>query len=243
MKTSPILRDFKTLFFALALTFASVSGYSQWDTLHLYYKGLQTALLDSNEVKIGAWAKKLNGKHVVVDIVSYYEKSDFKKYSETRAAEALLIVNRKARDLVQINFSGAKKGEKSQRSTVDIIYIEVGSNTKPVADKKENATKTKDEAKEKVAVESKEKKEKVKEKKEEVKGKVKEKEKEVEEKKETVNKNTKEKSDADPRIKYDTSYVNGEMVLTKKYDPNFTYDTIYVNGEMHISKRKLKKKK
>lgn len=236
MKTKFTFKNFKISFFTLALFLITITVKSQSDTLHLYYKGLQTALLDSNETKIGNWAKKLNGKHVNIEIISYYEKSEFKKYSETRADEALLIVNRKARELVTVNFSGPRKGEKSQRSTVDIVYTTGGASPvktveKEVKEKKENADKTKTEVKEKVAQEKKEKKEDAKEKKKEV-------EKKVEEKKEVVKEKTTEKNN----VLYDTSYVNGEMTLTKKYDPNYRYDTVYVNGEIKVTKRKIKKK-
>ncbi len=37
-----------------------------------------------------------------------------------------IILNRKARDLITITSNAPKKGAKSQRSTVDIVYTAIG---------------------------------------------------------------------------------------------------------------------
>lgn len=104
-----------------------VVGYIQTDTLHLYYQGLQSKTPDTTEAKIAAWAKKLKGKHVDVHVLTYYEKSEFKKYSQERSDEMFLILNRQARDLITIVSNSPVKGAKSQRSTVDVVYTSVGS--------------------------------------------------------------------------------------------------------------------
>lgn len=106
-------------FLLLAITNKS---FSQRDTLRLYYQGLQTKVLDSNDVKIGEWAKKLKGKHVDVEIRAYYDASDFKKYIAERAEEVEIVVIRKARDFVTVTESGPVKGKKWQRTIVDIVY-------------------------------------------------------------------------------------------------------------------------
>jgi hypothetical protein len=110
---------------------ALISGlskaYSQRDTLHIYFSGMQTVISDSNEVKIGNWAKKLKGKHWDVDILAYYEKSDLKKYMAERAENLNLMVTRKARDFMTIYSSGPVKGSKTQRYMADIVYSPSGS--------------------------------------------------------------------------------------------------------------------
>jgi len=136
----------------------TIKGYAQSDTLHLNYKGLDTKMPDSTEARIVEWAKKLNGKHVDVDVVAYYDQSDFKKFAAERADESFLILNRKARELITINSYAPKKGQKSQRSRVDVIYkVTLTPEEKAAAEK---AAKEKKEQ-EKVAtnIEKKEKKE------------------------------------------------------------------------------------
>lgn len=92
------------------------------DTVHLYYKGLATKMADSTEAKITAWAKNLKGQHTNVHVIAWYFESEFKKYSVERADEMFIMLNRKARDLMTLGPIETKKGKKSQRSTVDIIY-------------------------------------------------------------------------------------------------------------------------
>lgn len=106
---------------------------SQNDTLHLNYVQVQTKMPDSTEAKIAQWAKSLNGRHVDVNVIAYYHKSEFKKYAQERADEMFLILNRKARALITIQSINTKKGESSQRSRVDVIYTSSGGATAPVA--------------------------------------------------------------------------------------------------------------
>lgn len=100
----------------------SLSVFSQADTLHLVYHHTQIVPHDSTSAKIDAWVKKLGGKHVDIDVVAYFHKAEFRKFSQQRADELFLVLNRKARALITINFIGPKKGNDSQRTTVDIIY-------------------------------------------------------------------------------------------------------------------------
>lgn len=115
-----ITKRFAFLIFSLVLF--SMKGFSQTDTLHIYYRGLETKILDSTEAKIAKWAKSLNGKKVDIEVISYYNDAQFKKYSQERCDELFIIVNRKARELINITFIGPKKGAKSQRSMADIVY-------------------------------------------------------------------------------------------------------------------------
>lgn len=106
----------------LGLTLLSFNAFAQSDTLHIYYRGLETKILDSTEAKIAKWAKSLNGKKVDIEVIAYYNDAQFKKYSQERCDELFIIVNRKARELINITFIGPKKGAKSQRSMADIVY-------------------------------------------------------------------------------------------------------------------------
>ncbi len=56
-KYSPSKPNFKVLILLSIITLFAYPSMSQTDTLHLYYQGLQTKTLDSNEAKVGAWAK------------------------------------------------------------------------------------------------------------------------------------------------------------------------------------------
>ncbi|MCA6436593.1 MAG: hypothetical protein ACK5QC_16265 [Bacteroidota bacterium] len=106
----------------LALVICSAKLIGQKDTLRLYYSGLATKLLDSNEVKIGNWAATLKGSKSDVEIHAYYDKSEFKDIAKQRIDDIALVVVRKARDYSNITFQGPKKSDKSRRSRVDIIY-------------------------------------------------------------------------------------------------------------------------
>lgn len=121
MKKTAFLNSKTILVLFITLLFAT-TGFAQ-DTLHLNYVALQPKMPDSTEAKITAWVKKLNGQHVNVQILAYYNQSEFKKYSVERSEEVNLIILRKARDLVTITKNEVKKGAKSQRSKVDIVYI------------------------------------------------------------------------------------------------------------------------
>jgi len=55
-------------------------------------------------------------------VAAYYNESEYKKFSDERADEMFLLLNRKARSLITIQTIGPKKGKKAQRSTVDVIY-------------------------------------------------------------------------------------------------------------------------
>jgi len=106
--------------------FSNVTVFAQRDTLRLFYKGLQTELVDSNYNKISDWAKKLNGKRHTVEIISYYDFSDYKKGMIERAENVQMIVIRKARDFTNIISIGAIKGNNFQRAMVDIVYSPEG---------------------------------------------------------------------------------------------------------------------
>jgi hypothetical protein len=116
------MKSCRIVFILFATLLFSLKGFSQSDTLHIYYRGLETKVLDSTEAKIAKWAKSLNGKKVDIEVISYYNDAQFKKYSQERCDELFIIVNRKARELINITFIGPKKGAKSQRSKADIVY-------------------------------------------------------------------------------------------------------------------------
>lgn len=109
-------------FLFCAFIIIGASAYSQKDTLHIYYMGMQTAILDSNDAKITRWVKSLNGRHVDLEIYTYYDNSDFKKYMNERMENLHMVVNRKARDQISVKFMGPVKGKKSQRSVADVVY-------------------------------------------------------------------------------------------------------------------------
>ncbi|MES2678893.1 MAG: hypothetical protein V4635_03370, partial [Bacteroidota bacterium] len=111
--------------FCLLFSYCTIS-YSQKDTLHIYYKGLATLVLDSNYNKIGKWAEGLKGKRHEVEILAYYDVSDFKKIMAERAENVQTVVIRKSRDFTTIKFSGPTKGKKSQRAVLDIVYAPEG---------------------------------------------------------------------------------------------------------------------
>lgn len=131
----------RIVLFLLSVTLLSLKGFSQTDTLHIYYRGLETKILDSTEAKIAKWAKSLNGKKVDIEVISYYNDAQFKKYSQERCDELFIIVNRKARELIHITFIGPKKGAKSQRSMADIVYRPQGSVPPPVVEEKKKTEK------------------------------------------------------------------------------------------------------
>jgi len=100
---------------------------AQKDTIKLYYSGLSTKLLDSNEVKIGNWANALKGGKIDVEILAYFDKNEFKDIAEQRIGDVALVVTRKARDYTNITFQGPKKSDKSKRSRVDIVYQRINT--------------------------------------------------------------------------------------------------------------------
>ncbi len=233
------MKSTKIIVLLFISAFISLSTNSQTDTLHIYYRGLETKVLDSNETKIAAWAKSLNGKKVNIEVITYYHESQFKKYSQERADELFIILNRKARSLINITFIGPKKGEKSQRSIADIVYTYPGSVAAPVSEEKKKTEKD-DKSKSAGAAAtvvgagvvigassaesaSPAKSEKKTEKKAEKP--VEKKEEKIVEKKEEKKVEKKEEKKSTPsNSKYD--------VIT---------DTIYINGIMKINKRKVKK--
>lgn len=108
---------------AVVLVISCTSMQAQRDTLRLLYQGVKTEVADSNIAKIAQWASKLpKDKKTNINIVAYYDNSDFKKFMVERAENVFLQVNRKARDLVQINSTEAVRGKKNQRYQVDIIF-------------------------------------------------------------------------------------------------------------------------
>lgn len=114
----------QALVLTIALTFFSTFNrvYSQNDTLHLNYHYSQNTAHDSTQKKIDNWIKSLNGKHVNIDIVAYYHKSEFKPSAVSRTEDLFIVINRKARNQVTIDKMEQKKGKDSQRSLVDIVY-------------------------------------------------------------------------------------------------------------------------
>lgn len=125
------------------------TGYSQSDTLHLYYKGLDTKLPDTTEAKIVNWAKNMKGKHFDVNVIAWYDKNEFKEFAQTRSDEMFLVLNRKARELVTVQSYAPKKGVKSQRSTVDVIYTKTISAEEKAAIEKAEKEKAEKERREK----------------------------------------------------------------------------------------------
>lgn len=115
---------YQTIALTIALTFFSTFNqlHSQNDTLHLNYHYSQNTAHDSTQKKIDNWIKSLNGKHVNIDIVAYYHKSEFKPAAVSRTEDLFIVINRKARNQVSIDKMEQKKGKDSQRSLVDIVY-------------------------------------------------------------------------------------------------------------------------
>lgn len=130
-----------------AALFIANPVFSQKDTLHLYYHYSHLKMHDSTSAKIDAWIKSLNGKRVDMDVVAYYDKAETKPYATQRADELFISLNRKARALFNIKFIGAKKGAKSQRTVVDIIYSisDQPAQENNAASKGDNETKAKPE--------------------------------------------------------------------------------------------------
>ena len=147
----------KAIAFLLMTFVLAGSALSQTDTLHLNYYNTSTKLSDSTSKKIDQWVKKITGKHMDISVLAYYNKADFKQFAQERSDELFLVINRKARDLITIQFIGPKKGENYQRSRVDIVYRPTGSLTAEQA--KELAEKVKKEEEEKTKQEEKAKKE------------------------------------------------------------------------------------
>lgn len=213
----------KTFLVASLLMLSPSITFSQADTLHIYFNGVQTNIVDSNEAKIGAWAKNLNGKHVDVEVLAYYNQGEFRKSAQARADELFIILNRKARSLITIKSIGPEKGAKSQRTMADIVYWPSGEKPK---DQKTAKSEEKPEKKEKEAKKEKEEeKEKAKaEKDKDSKKKEKEKKKEEEPKKEPET----EKQDTNPAPAVNEQIGEDEYV-------------IYENGVRKVKKKKKKK--
>jgi hypothetical protein len=253
-------------FVCLLISYGSLS-YSQKDTLHIYYKGLATLVLDSNYNKIGKWADAIKGKRYEVEILAYYDVSDFKKIMAERAENVQTVVIRKSRDFTTIKFSGPTKGKKSQRAVLDIVYAPEGY----VETAKSTAKETKKETPKAAAPESSGPAEVVSTARTQpAQNKAPEKKKE------------KPKQARDPRYDYivDSTYVNGELQITerkvkkvaaekpgkseesaastdkpapapenkkkektKSSDDKFDFvvDSTYVNGVLEVTKRKVKK--
>lgn len=136
----------------LAFTFLFFSARSQ-DTLHLNYHFTQILPHDSTQAKIDKWVKSLNGQHVDIKVIAYFNRSEFKKVSQQRCDELFLVLNRKARSLITIEFIGTKAGKDYQRTMVDIIYSYTGAAEKAAA--AAIAEKEKQKAEEKLAEEQK----------------------------------------------------------------------------------------
>ncbi len=96
---------YQAIALTIALTFFSTFNqlHSQNDTLHLNYHYSQNTAHDSTQKKIDNWIKSLNGKHVNIDIVAYYHKSEFKPAAVSRTEDLFIVINRKARNQVSID--------------------------------------------------------------------------------------------------------------------------------------------
>ncbi len=207
---------------AVVLVISYTSMQAQRDTLRLLYQGVKTEVADSNIAKIAQWASKLpKDKKTNINIVAYYDNSDFKKFMVERAENVFLQVNRKARDLVQINSTEAVRGKKNQRYQVDIIF----DTNQPAA---QPAAATPEPAKAAVAEPKKE------EKREEPKKSEPKPEKVT--KKEPAEKKTEEKKEAAAEPRKEEKPV----VKSDKYD--YITDSTYVNGVLKVTTRKVKKK-
>lgn len=108
------------IFCALMVSYKNVSA--QKDTLRIYYSGLQTAVTDSSDKKITKWVKNLKGKKVIIEIYTYYDNGDYKKYMQERYDNLYTVVVRKARDQITLVDNGVKKASKSRRTYADIIW-------------------------------------------------------------------------------------------------------------------------
>lgn len=193
----------RSILFLLFIMFASNFSFSQSDTLHLYYLGLQTKMADTTDAKVTKWAKQLKGKHVDVDVLCYYSESDFKKYAVERSEDLFLVLNRKARDLITIKSNKAVKGKKSQRSLVDVVY-RFTDGSAPVSEPKKEEVKKEESAGTNTGNSSSE-------------------QKKTEEKKEDVSSSTSTNSPPPPVITdgkntyiMDSVYVNGVLKVTKR---------------------------
>lgn len=149
--------------FAIVFALGSIVLKAQ-DTLHLDFHHTQVTVPDSIQKKIENWAKGLNGQHVNISVYGYFHRPEFKKFAQQRCDEMFLVLNRKARSLITIDFIGPKKGEDYQRTRVDIVYSNLAVAAKAAADKaaaevaeKEKAALEKAEQKAKQAAEKAEK--------------------------------------------------------------------------------------
>lgn len=219
----------RTFFLATVLTISALfnSARAQRDTLHIFYQGLQTTILDSNDAKITKWVKGLNGRKVELQIFGYYEDAQYKKYMAERVDNLFLVVNRKARDLINVTFMGPVKGKKSQRSTADIVYSFAATpaaasttNKEPEEEKKPKAEKPaemKQTAAEQHAASQPEK-----------------------PRKEEKKKMTEVEKTAEPVA---TEAPANEVKPVVINNQEYIIDSIYVNGQLKVTKRKVKKKK
>src|SRR5688572_6376986 len=100
MKNSTtVMAHYRAIVFLFISAVFAGPGFSQPDTLHLYYHAVHTKPADSTEARIDKWVKKLNGKPVDIDVVGYYHKPEFKQFAIDRCDELFLVLNRKARAL------------------------------------------------------------------------------------------------------------------------------------------------
>ncbi|MBL7913056.1 MAG: hypothetical protein JNJ41_18480 [Bacteroidia bacterium] len=211
--------NLRSLLVLSILTLLALPGISQKDTLHVYYKGFETKLPDSSDAKVGAWAKKLKGQKVDIQVICYYDKGDYKKYAQERTEDMFLIVNRKARDYVTITSNITKKGERSQRSLVDIVYNSTGSSTTPAAvtTNKNTATTTNNSTTTNKSTTS------------------------------SSSTNSNNNSDVDStyvngvlKVTKKKGSKKTESPKTLEVKEGYTIDTTYVNGKMKLTKRKIK---
>lgn len=209
-----------TMVLAMVLAVGLSKLVAQRDTLRLFYQGVKTEVADSNIAKLAQWASKLpKDRKTNIDIVAYYDNGDFKKFMVERAENVFLQVNRKARDLVQINKTEAIRGKKNQRYQVDIIFDTNAPAAAPVAQPVAEPAKA--------AVTEPRKEEK---KDEPKKSEPKATKKEAPEKKEVV---------AEPKKEEKKQNEKAEP-KSDKYD--YVTDSTYVNGVLKVTTRKIKKK-
>lgn len=122
MSKSKTLRKLNLVIITAFLTFHVSRIKCQNDTLHLNYHYTQNTAHDTTQKKIDKWIKSLNGKHVNIDIIAYYHKSEFKPAAVSRTEDLFIVINRKARNQVTIDNMEQRKGKNSQRTLVDIVY-------------------------------------------------------------------------------------------------------------------------
>lgn len=226
----------QTLVLTYGILFFCGKTFSQKDTLHLYFVGLQTKIADSNDVKISKWASKVKGKHAWIEIYTYYDNAEFKKYMQERADEVNLTVIRKVRDYVTVKFAGPVKGKKSKRSVADIVYQidEPSSEESSGTSGNDNSTSTESSTSTPTKSTTTQKDSKTESKTDSKSG-------------TTTQKNNKTNSEQGTAVGESATESNSSTetnsLYNQKPDANgYIYDSVYVNGKLKVTRRKAKKK-